>query len=265
MPLIALLLAAAPAAQAAPLPSQVTLSPGADRLLPAPGAILRVTSGSPGVARVSQEGERGVRVTGVTHGAAAISIAFRDGTTSTINVTVAGARQPPQADPDLLSVDMGPGEAAESKTPASPAPPPPASVKGLLAVLELRNKLGAADKAAIDAAFLTDMVRSGALHAFPGLKVMTRENMQVMVEAGGKKLEECEGECEVDTGRRLGADYIASGEVLRFGSKFVVNLKLHETHDGQLLGGSQAMGKTVDELGDAVPPAVARLLDPLRR
>src|SRR5260370_31785303 len=94
----------------------------------------------------------------------------------------------------------------------------------------------------------------------PAAKVITRENMLVLLQASGKTLEECEGECEVDTGRRIGADLVVSGELLKFGTNYKLDLKLHETADGRLLAGAIASGKTIDELDAGVGPAVKELL-----
>src|SRR5438105_3404301 len=69
-----------------------------------------------------------------------------------------------------------------------------------LAVLELKDK---AHAKGVDAGYFTDVVRTSALAAAPHLKIMTRENVLVLLEAQGRKLEDCEGECEVDTARRL--------------------------------------------------------------
>jgi len=132
---------------------------------------------------------------------------------------------------------------------------------GLMAVLELKNKLKGPEE--VDAGFLADEVRAAALKTVPGLRVITRENMLVLLKSTGRKLEECEGECEVDTGRRIGADLVVSGELLRFGTKYKLDLKLHETAGGSLLAGAVASGKTVDELDAAVPATVRELLAPL--
>ncbi len=129
-----------------------------------------------------------------------------------------------------------------------------------MAVLELKSKLKGQEKEDIDAGYLADVVRSGALDAMPGLRVMTHENMLVLLAATGRKLDECEGECEVDTGRRLGADIVVSGELLKFGSNYKLNLRMHQTSDGRLLAGAQASGKTVDELDQATSAAVRKLL-----
>src|SRR4051812_42624747 len=62
------------------------------------------------------------------------------------------------------------------------------------------------------------------------------------------------------TGRRVGADYVATGDLLRFGSTFKLDLRLYETAQGRLLGGAQASGRSADELDERTPAAVAALL-----
>jgi hypothetical protein len=130
---------------------------------------------------------------------------------------------------------------------------------GMLSVLELHNKLPPADRAAVDTAYLADRVRAEVLDAHLDVKVMTRENMLTLLEAQGKKLEDCEGECEVETGRRLGSDYVVSGEVLRVGSQLKLSLKLHETKGGTLLGAVSASGVDIESLDAALPASVKRL------
>lgn len=117
----------------------------------------------------------------------------------------------------------------------------------LIAVLELRNKLGGAAPS-LDAAYLADVIRSSARDALPGAQLMTRDNVMVLLEGAGKQLEDCQGECEVDTGRKLGADLVVSGELLRFGDDFKVSLKLHDTHSARFLSGLQASGETAKAL-----------------
>jgi len=133
----------------------------------------------------------------------------------------------------------------------------------LLAVLELRNKLEGEQRKAVDAAYLTDVLRAAALETAPRLRVMTHENVLVLLQASGKTLEDCEGECEVDIGRKLGADLVVSGDILRFGSSFQLNLKLHDTHSGRLLSAQQAGALDVDDLGRAPGPAMVKLLAPV--
>jgi TolB-like protein len=143
---------------------------------------------------------------------------------------------------------------------AALSPAPAVAGEGrLVAVLEFRSKLKGEDAAQADATYLSNVVRTAALESVPGLRVMTRENMLVLLGASGKSLAECEGECEVDTGRRLGADLVVSGEVLKFGSKFKLDLRMHDTKDGRMISGAQASGKTVDELDDALAGATRKL------
>ena len=132
------------------------------------------------------------------------------------------------------------------------------AAQSTVAVLEFRNKTPE-----VDAAYVSDQVRSAVKKALPDAKVITRENMLVLLEASGKKLEECEGECEVDTGRRIGADLVVSGELLKFGTQYKLNMKLHDARSGELLSGAVASGATVDELDKALPAAVHELLEPL--
>jgi hypothetical protein len=129
-----------------------------------------------------------------------------------------------------------------------------------IAVLELRSRLQAAERSAIDPTYLTDRVRAAALESAPGLRVMTRENVLVLLKSLGRTLEECEGECEVETGRKLGADLVLSGELLHFGQGLKASLRLHDTRDGRLLAAQIASGASAEELDAALGPAVASLL-----
>jgi len=136
-----------------------------------------------------------------------------------------------------------------------------AAAPPVVGVLEFRDKVPEGQR--IDAAYLSDQVRSAVKETLPQARVITRENMLILLQAQGKKLEECEGECEVETGRRIGADLVVSGELLRFGSQYKLNMKLHDTRSGELLSGSVAAGATADELDRDLRPAVRKLLAPL--
>jgi hypothetical protein len=111
-----------------------------------------------------------------------------------------------------------------------------------------------------DARYLTDVVRGAVLQAAPRLAVMTRENLLVLLQASGKDLAECEGECEVDTGRRIGADAVVSGDLLKFGARLKLSLRLHETKGGRLLAAAVASGATLEELDTEVQKKTAELL-----
>ena len=132
----------------------------------------------------------------------------------------------------------------------------------VLAVLEFRDKVPAEQR--IDAAYLSDQVRSAVKADLPSAKIITRENMLVLLQSSGKKLEECEGECEVETGRRIGADLVVSGELLRFGTQYKLNMKLHDTRSGELIAGAVAAGTTADDLDRSVAQACEKLFAPLK-
>ena len=150
------------------------------------------------------------------------------------------------------------------QTPTATAAPPMNSLPvsraapaGKLAVLELRSLTP--ELTADNARYFTDLVRSAALRVAPQVEVMTRENLLVLLKSTGRDLSNCEGECEVDTGRRIGADSIISGELQKVGTRYKLSLRLHETAQGRLSGGTVASGRSIDELDDAVSKAVKEL------
>jgi len=146
----------------------------------------------------------------------------------------------------------------------APAPPPPVASANrlrdgaMVAVLDFKR---AASFTIDDARYLADVVRAATLKAAPRLSVMTRENLLVLLQSSGKDLAECEGECEVDTGRRIGADAVISGDVLKFGERYKLSLRLHETGGGRLLAAAVASGATLEELDAQVQERAAELLE----
>jgi len=134
---------------------------------------------------------------------------------------------------------------------------------GVLAVLEFNSKLGGDEKRAVDRGYLSERVRKFAKELLPQATLIDRENVQVLLQAQGRDLSDCEGECEVDTARRLGADLVISGDLLRFGSSLKLNLRLHDVSSNKRLATEQASGKDSDELDRSIGGAVAALLAPL--
>ena len=111
--------------------------------------------------------------------------------------------------------------------------------------------------------YLTDRIRTAALRAGPSLNVVSRENLVVLLQASGKTMEQCEGECDVETGRLVGADLVVSGEALTVDGSFKLSLKLHATKNGRIFSGSVASGTSFDELDGDVPRAEFELLRPV--
>jgi tetratricopeptide (TPR) repeat protein len=178
-----------------------------------------------------------------------------------------GASAPAAAQEPVISERSGAVPASATVPAASIAPAPGAAPEkgkaytGLVAVLEFRSKLQGDERKEVDAGYLADVVRRAALRAGPGIEVITRENLLVLLKAAGKSgLAECEGECEVETGRKVGADLVVSGDLLRFGSSLKLDLKLHDTRSGKLLSSTIASGKSVDDLDQQAQRAAVELL-----
>lgn len=133
-----------------------------------------------------------------------------------------------------------------------------------LAVLEFDNALPD-KKVEIDRLALSDQVRSIPGTRAPGLLVMARESVTQILEANKKSLEDCDTQCETETGRKLGADYIVSGRIYRSGSNLKLMLKLFRTADGTLLKTALAYGKDQDALETGIEQAAVKLFSVLKR
>jgi MYXO-CTERM domain-containing protein len=116
---------------------------------------------------------------------------------------------------------------------------------------------------AIDRYYLADVVRGAAIHELPRSLVMTKENNVTMLGLNGQGLEACDKLCQVETGKLLGADYVISGDLTRFGTAIKLVLKMHAVAAGNLVGSGTAEGKTLDELDKTIKSAVKELLRPL--
>ena len=81
-------------------------------------------------------------------------------------------------------------------------------------------------------------------------QVLTRENMLVLLEANAANLAACEGECEVETGRLLGAQIVVVGRAMQFGTRYTVILNTYDTDHGELMRSAEATAPTLDGLWD---------------
>ncbi len=116
-----------------------------------------------------------------------------------------------------------------------------------VAVLELKNSSKGLVKDE-ELSFLSNLIRqaSGRLPQ-DKFMVMTQENILALLPPE-TKLEDCVNECTITTGRMLGADYIVTGEVVKFGASLRVALKLHESASGALKSSDTISGNKVEEL-----------------
>lgn len=125
-----------------------------------------------------------------------------------------------------------------------------------LAVLELADRAGLRPA---EADYLTDLVRTTAGRR-PGLRVLTREDIIERLPPG-TDLAACEADCEIEIGRRLGADFVISGEIIDFAGELRVLLRLHATRTATLLAGERAGALRLADLETPIESATARLLD----
>ncbi len=113
--------------------------------------------------------------------------------------------------------------------------------------------------------YLSDLVRGSARSTLPASRfvLMTRENILEMLPEG-RTLADCVGECAVETGRKIGADYIATGEVTMFAGEIRVTVNLHETGSGNLLGQVRAGAPNLLGVEKDLNRQILDLLAPLR-
>ncbi|MFN3197692.1 MAG: hypothetical protein ACE366_04650 [Bradymonadia bacterium] len=129
-----------------------------------------------------------------------------------------------------------------------------------IVVLELTLQKGTPVEAG---PYLTDVIRAQALTLPPDRYfVLTRENLLEALPPG-VDLAACEGACEVETGRNVGADYVVSGEIIALGGSLKVALKLLRTSDGRLLGAQHTSAANVEGLEAAIKSGATMLLSHL--
>lgn len=82
----------------------------------------------------------------------------------------------------------------------------------------------------------TDAVRGVVLKAAPAqYVVLTRSNIEAFLPPG-LDLADCEGECEITTARKIGAEYVIGIRVVAQGGDRTITVGLHAAVDGRLLG-----------------------------
>ncbi len=125
-----------------------------------------------------------------------------------------------------------------------------------IAVLELQQRAGLSPA---EADYLTDLVR-GVAGARGDLFVLTRENIVELLPPG-TDLAACEGDCEVETGRRLGVDFVVSGEIVDFAGELRILLRLHATRSGALLASEKAAAPRIAAAEAPLENAARALID----
>ena len=117
--------------------------------------------------------------------------------------------------------------------------------KSRVAVLDLQNRAKLEEESVN---YLSSLLRQAASR-LPSQKysVMTRDNLQVMLPPE-VKIEDCQGSCAVDTGRKIGAQWVLTGEVINFGDELRITLSLHHSQSGELRGSEMVKGSDLRSL-----------------
>ncbi len=127
-----------------------------------------------------------------------------------------------------------------------------------IAVLNLLNQ---AQLKPQEIEYLTNLIRqSFAEKADQRFLLMTQENITLLLPPD-KKMEDCLQECEVETGRVLGAKYIITGAILIFSETYRLNIKVHNTENGALVTSKVLKGKNLEELENSIQQASFELFE----
>lgn len=120
-----------------------------------------------------------------------------------------------------------------------------------VAVLETMVDPSAKEKVSLsDRQYLTNVLREVAVKVLPaqkGYTIMTRENILEMLPPG-MAIEDCEGECLVETGKNIDADYICQARIGVFGGVLTLSAELYETAGNKLMASFNGRGNSVDKL-----------------
>ena len=110
--------------------------------------------------------------------------------------------------------------------------------------------------------YLTDVVRT--MTAFlpkDEYVIITNDNIDVLLRDQDKNLEDCVGECALDTARNLGAHFLITGKVIRFGSSLRVSLNLITSETGNVFTSPGLIkGKGVEDLEQPIQLAALGLM-----
>ena len=112
-----------------------------------------------------------------------------------------------------------------------------------------------------EAKTLTNELRAVALE-YGGFDVMTNENMLDLLPPN-TRIEDCVGECEVETGRLVGARYLITGEIGRTGRELDLLIQFYETRGGTLIGSKNVSARDVKSLKAQIRSQAPKLFSKL--
>ncbi|UCG52846.1 MAG: hypothetical protein JSW58_04640 [Candidatus Latescibacterota bacterium] len=132
-----------------------------------------------------------------------------------------------------------------------------------VAVLEFRNLADLTDS---EVTRLADSVRDIAARTLSkeSFVVMTREDITNLTPANTTRVSWALSESMVGIGRLLGADYLISGEVLKYDDGYRARLRVHQCRTSLFLGSSTARGETISLLQEEIENAAASVFKLIR-
>lgn len=138
-----------------------------------------------------------------------------------------------------------------------------ATASSRVAVLDFSNQT---DLLESEVDYITSLVRSSTRKTLPSSQyiIMTRENILEMLPPG-QTLANCLGECAVETARNIDANFVVTGELVRFGGEFRITLTLHETRNGNLLSSVHVGAENILGLEVPIRAKTVELFSPLHR
>ncbi len=128
-----------------------------------------------------------------------------------------------------------------------------------IAALEFINK---AEITQDEARQLTEIVRETALQTLPSeqFMILTNENIESLLPPDMSLAKCSSASCEVDVGRKLGVDYIVTGEVFRFSGELRARIKVHHSMSGAYLGGKTAHATTLNDLEKRISEPAQKIM-----
>ena len=126
-------------------------------------------------------------------------------------------------------------------------------------VLELRpeNKAIALDSAVV----VTDIVRTRlVIDAGSALRVLSKEKVFEILQQSGKSAASCTADCQIQTAREVGAEYIVTGTIAKAGKRLVMTLEAKRSRDGAVLAAAQVMAPDEDALMGATAKGADELV-----
>ncbi|MFH1727091.1 MAG: PEGA domain-containing protein [Pseudomonadota bacterium] len=111
--------------------------------------------------------------------------------------------------------------------------------------------------------FIEESIRSMAAKKLykKDYQIYTNDNLLEMLAANDIQMCIAEGDCEVETMRIIQAQYGITGNILKFGDKINVVMKVYNSLTGNLLGSEIIFGNDLNEIYDKIKPATSNLIN----